>query len=130
MKKSIELLCTNVLLKTGSLIGACIFWYFFSGVQLSTLSVAVPLCFYNTHATQHIDAPQEITVVLQGQRTHLRSITQDALAIHIDADTLPTGAHPVALTSAQLFLPESIKLVHYFPTPIHITVKTDCENIL
>lgn len=128
MKKAIELLCNNILLKTISLISALTFWYFFSGIHPTTISLAIPVCFYDTSAQQQIDAPDQVTIVLAGKRNTLRSITYSELALHIDAQQLHTGKQALTLSNAQLFLPESIKLVHYTPSPLIVTVRTDTTD--
>ena len=130
MKKAIELLCNNILLKAGSFIGALIFWYFFSGIHPTTISVAIPVCFYGSTQHQHIDAPEEVTVVLAGKRNYLRNLTQNDLALHINVQELHTGKQSLDLSNAQLFLPESIKLVHYVPSPLIVTVSTDTAQML
>lgn len=75
----------------------------------------VPVCFYNTSENSEITAPEQITITLQAPRAVLATINKDTLAIHIDAQKLKAGKNPLYIGTDNLFLPETIKLVHYNP---------------
>lgn len=124
MKSSLKnILTKNTPLKVCSLILGYAFWCLLGSIQPITTQIAVPLCFYNTHDNKQLDAPEIVTVTLAGKRSHLRALDRNKLAIHIDAQDIETGTNPVAITSDTLFLPDTIKLVHYKPAPIVVTTQ-------
>ncbi len=85
------------------------------------------MCFYNTITDQVITAPETISLTLYGTRKDLFKITFDS-ALHYDAQTLHEGTQTLPITKEQIFLPESVRLVHYKPTEITIVVKETHTN--
>lgn len=80
---------------------------------------SVPLSFYNTESLT-VESPETITIRLQGTRKDLYK-TAVNLAIHYDAMHLEQGTHTLKITSGNLFLPESVLLLHYLPIEITAT---------
>lgn len=80
---------------------------------------SVPLSFYNTESLT-VESPETITIRLQGTRKDLYK-TAVNLAIHYDAMRLEPGTHRLKITSENLFLPESVLLLHYLPIEITAT---------
>ncbi len=115
------ILIKNTPLKICSFILGYAVWSIFSGIQTITQELTVPLCFYQIPTTIDFDAPETVNITLSGKKSQLTSIKMQDFAIHIDARNLPLGNSPIAITAERLFLPESIKLVHYSPAPIMIT---------
>jgi hypothetical protein len=90
-------------------------WAAVSTLHDSTVTVTVPLCFYQTENIALNSAlPQAITVTLKGPRQQLQAIDYQTLAAHVDAQTLQPHK-PLNLTAEHFFLPKSIKLVYYNP---------------
>ena len=115
------ILIKNTPLKVCSLILGYTVWSIFSGMQTITQELTVPLCCYQIPTTIDFDAPETVNITLSGKKNQMTSINTQDLAIHIDARDLPLGNSPIAITAERLFLPESIKLVHYSPAPLMIT---------
>jgi hypothetical protein len=109
-------LWSNAPLKVISLILGYTFWYIFGNSHTSTAWVTVPLCFYNVATTQTVHAPETISLKIAGKRSDLRALDPEQLAIHINAEQLHSGRNLITLTDEALFLPNSIKLVHYTPS--------------
>lgn len=107
-------------LKLVSVLFSYALWCIMSSSQIVHHSYQATLTFYNAPASTTITAPETVTVVLQGKRSILRHVNPDRLTAHIDAQTLKKGTHHLQLDNATIFLPESIKLVHYSPTPITV----------
>lgn len=109
--------------KTSLKIAACIIgsglWYIFSQSRIDTLSIDVPLCFYGTDSTK-LDAPEKVHIILSGKRSDLETIDLNHLAVHIDATKLNNKVSILTIEAHHLFLPATIKLVHYSPAPIEI----------
>ena len=87
-----------------------------------TISRSIPLVFDAVTESQSIDAPETITVYLQGTRKTVYDLDHQSLALHIDARTLKDGKNSLPVTPDMLFLPYHIHMVHYKPLPIIITV--------
>jgi len=115
----------NAPLKVLSLILGYTFWHVFGNIFTITLTTSVPLCFYNTPDNMHINAPHTIAITLAGKRAQLQKVDLEHLAIHIDAHAMRTGNYPLAINNTTLFLPDSIKLVHYEPVPLMITTQNN-----
>lgn len=114
-----KLLSNNLLVKVISFIfGYCI-WSMLSASHVTTVELDVPLCFFNRPALA-LQAPETVTVQLSGKRTALRALNTKTLAIHIDASRMHIGANPIVLETETLFLPNTIKLLHYSPTNLVI----------
>ncbi len=113
----------NSILKCGTSIAAIIFWHIFSGIHTITIPLEIPLCFYGATNEQKISAPETVSVILQGNRRQLSLLDQKTIAFHIDVQTLSQGTMPVYLTAQQLFLPDTIKLIHYTPHVLMVTLK-------
>jgi len=118
-----KLLTTHLLLKIVCVLLAYGLWTSINKNRVVTRSFNVPLCFYNTKQGLSINAPEIITVTLQGQWEILRHIASEHLAAHINGDHLTQGDTPLAINATHLLLPESVKLVHYSPLPVIISIK-------
>jgi hypothetical protein len=119
---SIHALASNKLLLKGSaLLLSFLLWSQLTRLHNHNLTVTVPVCFYGEAATttQH-DAPETITVTLQGKKRDIATLDKSMLAVHIDSTTLRPGINGIVLTSKNLFLPEAIAVVHYTPLPLVI----------
>lgn len=114
---------SNPTLKVISLILGYSVWNILSASHPHTLSIDVPICFYQESVAHVIDAPEIINLQLQGKKNVLESINKKTLALHIDASSLHPGANPLTINRATLFLPETINVVNYSPANIVITVK-------
>ncbi len=106
----------NIPLKIISLLLGYTFWYIFGSSHISTAWITIPLCFYNVPKQNSIKAPESLSVKIAGKRTELRSLDIQELAIHIDAAHLREGKNILAITPDTIFLPDSIKVIHYSPS--------------
>lgn len=114
---------TNIMLKFFSLLFGFTFWFIWGANQVTTRAVEVPICFYNDTGAYDIAAPEKISMVLSGKRNDLVRIDVAQLAMHIDASTLAMGEQLLMPTSEQLFLPSTIKLLHWHLNNPIITVR-------
>ena len=122
-----KILYSNAPLKAIALILGYSFWYILGHGHTVTVWLDVPLSFYAipSHLTLH--APDTIAINLTGKRTDLYNLDQNQLAIHIDSHELLSGYNNLAITAETLFLPDTIKLVHYKPSNILIEVQEKTE---
>lgn len=114
----------NAPLKVISLILGYTLWHIFANSHTKSIDIQVPLCFYSVPENHTIKAPDTVTVCLTGKRTQLYALNKKSLAVHINAQNLTPGTVPIAITSESLFLPNTIKLVHYIPSNVQVTVKS------
>lgn len=122
LKNLKNILWNNLTLKLMSLFFGYTFWAMISQTLPITISLPVPLSFYNTAPDLQVNAPETIIITLRGKRAHLNHLNYDALAFHIDGTTLQEGKNYIPLKAEQLFLPESINLLHYNPSPLVINM--------
>jgi hypothetical protein len=112
-------LTSNISLKLFSVILGYGTWYLLGYVHTITIEKTVPLSFYGVQE-RTILAPETIKLQLAGKRAYLRDLETAELAIHIDGQTLKAGKNNITISNEELFLPNSIKLVHYTPTTIAV----------
>lgn len=110
----------NLTLKILSLIMGYTFWFVWSQTQLTYCSITVPLCVYNLADNAQIEAPESVQVNLAGKLRDIYHLDLNNLAVHIDGETLHEGSNTYALTAEQLFVPDTIKMVHYAPSNVVI----------
>lgn len=116
-------LLSNAPLKAFSLILGYTFWYIFSNAYPITIWKTIPLCFYFIPAQHKITGPDTVSVQLTGKRSHLHALDRQNFAVHINAQNLQKGKHLITITPDTLFLPDSIKLVHYIPSNVQVTIE-------
>jgi len=107
--------------RIGALFVGITFWALANTFHDATITVEIPICFYNTDTTT-VSAPEKIRITLSGKRTHLKALNFTQLAAHIDASTLKKSG-PTILSEKHLLLPRSIKLVNYYPTNLILSVQ-------
>lgn len=122
MRHSIQTaLSSNLMHKIGALVLGVTLWSILSHTHEETVTVTVPLCFFNTENV-HIAAPENVTVTLKGLRRDLHTIDYTTLAVHLDAQKLPQGKSSILLRNKDLFLQKKIKLVSYYPINLEFNV--------
>lgn len=97
-------------------------WSLLSNGQVYNEKFHVPLCFFNIDKNQLLQAPETIEITIAGKRSVLRSLNTKQLAVHLNAQTFHVGANPIRLNDESLFLPSSLKLVHYTPANLVVQV--------
>lgn len=117
------MLRNNLPLKIMSLLIAYGLWITLNSNYSLQTDVTVPLCFYDVPENWNIQAPEEVTITLQGKRSLLQRLRKEQLSIHINSAELGLGKQPLKFSEKSLFLPKSIKLVHYTPLPVIITIE-------
>ena len=115
-------LLSNLTLKTISLILGFCLWYFMSQSYYTEITLSVPLCFDNLPNTYSINAPEHLNVTIGGKRADLYTLDLATLHAHINMHHARHGTHELSLTNRSLFLPPSIKLVHYTPSNLCVNV--------
>lgn len=114
----------NIPLKVVSLMLGYTLWHILAHGQTKSVSLEVPLCFHSVPIGSTIEAPETVTVCLTGKRMHLYTLNKQRLAVHVNAQQLSEGPQSIIIDANSLFLPDSIKLVHYIPGNLEITVSS------
>jgi len=125
-----KILFGNAPLKAIALILGYSFWYILSNGQTISVWLEVPLSFYAVPEHLILHAPDTIAINIAGKRTDLYNLDQNQLAVHIDANRLLIGSNNLSITAETLFLPETIKLLHYKPSNIFIEAKEKIVNTI
>jgi hypothetical protein len=81
-----------------------------------TIELKVPVCLFDQKPEHDITIPTDIVIGLNGKRKDLQTLDVQSLAVHINAQKLCHGEHALIVDSSTLFLPSSVKLVHYMPS--------------
>ncbi|HEB41563.1 MAG TPA: hypothetical protein ENI08_00915 [Candidatus Dependentiae bacterium] len=120
-------LYSNAPLKAIALILGYSFWYILSHGHTTAIWLDVPLSFYAIPPHLILHAPDTVAINLAGKRTDLYNLDKNQLAVHVDAHELFPGYNNLSITAETLFLPDTIKLVHYKPSNILIEVQEKTE---
>jgi|SRR3989344_1002191 len=115
-------LLNNLSLSIISLILGYALWQSMSQPYKIETTFSVPVSFYNTEG-RNILAQEDVKVKLYGTRKELYTLVSN-LAIHLDAQLYTQKHTKHMLTEKDLFLPDSIVLVHYEPKTIEITIQS------
>ena len=109
----------NLSLSIVSLLLGYALWQSISQPHKIEATFWVPVSFYNAeHLT--IDAPEFVAITLHGTRNELYKLASH-LALHLDAQQLEGEKSTVKITGENLFLPDSVVLIHYEPAHVTIT---------
>ncbi len=107
------------ILKIVALFFGFFLWYIIGMHHKVIISKKVPLVFYN-QATACFEAPEFVTVTLRCSRKDC-ALVYPMLAVHVDLQRVSVGSHVLKLDREQLFVSQSIDVIHYSPATITIT---------
>ena len=112
---------SNHLLKVSALIFGYAFWLILAQNQNIMLTQTIPLSFYMPQNKSNITAPTEITIGITGKRIDLQRLDFNNLGAHIDtSDITQPGVYEIQILPEHIFLPNSVKLVHYSPVMVNL----------
>jgi len=111
----------NKTIKIVSLIIGYSLWSYLGQIYQIDKWVTAPICYYNVPEDMVINASQEkLTVHLTGKREDIKYCSD--LGLHIDASKLCEGQQLIIPDDQMLFLPKTVKMVHFTPLKISITI--------
>ncbi len=111
------LIMTRLFRINASIIMGFFTWYLLMQFQVITVTWPLPLYFDNLSPDLSLQAPEQITVTLQGTRKLLYSCKKTG-AIHLNGASIKPGKNYFLLKQNNLLLPTAIKLVNYTPVEI------------
>jgi hypothetical protein len=116
-----QILTSNPLLKVAALIFGYAFWLILAQSQSIHVTKKISLSFYMPQNKLVITAPTQLTIRLLGKRIDLQKIDFSSLGAHIDTSNLiKPGTYPIHVSPEHIFLPSSVKLVHYTPVVVDL----------
>lgn len=121
LKKTLH---SNIFLKIVSILIGYFSWAYLSNNFQSSITLTLPLSFYNKTEKITIDAPEQIDIELKGKKNILKSIDTKSLCIIIDAQELKEGQQLYTIDQRNIFLPSEIIINNYKPYNLIITKKT------
>jgi hypothetical protein len=123
MKLITNVLKTNLSLKSISFLLGFFCWFIFSNTEHSSITLEIPICtFGDSEQAKELKGIETVQVELSGKRSDLYALDRELLGLHINLDELEAGDHLLEISPEKLFLPSSIKLVHWSPSNPVITV--------
>ena len=117
-----KIFLNNVQIKIISIILGYSFWHIFSLSHTCLIWMEAPLSFYNMPKNLQIESPEKVKIQLSAKRADLYTIDKETLAFHINMQHAKEGNIITSLTKEQLLLPETIKIVRYYPANVAIKV--------
>jgi hypothetical protein len=140
IKKTIPLILHPHFTKISSVCIGYMLWAFIAQFQWTTTIQKVPLCFYQnneqtiekqvqgqTMNDRAILAPDFVMISVYGQRKDIYFFNASESALHIDLSSYSNGTHEIQLSKENLFLPDTLKLIHLVPA--HISIKISSNNL-
>lgn len=122
MKMLQKTLRSRIFLKATSLVLGFLIWASLGDLFMHRRWVTVPICFYSA-GSKILNAPQSISLELEGKPSYLKKLNSETLAVHIDAQSLQPGTNQILITQNLLHMPSSIQLLTAIPQKIMVTVK-------
>lgn len=124
MKPVSKILSYNVPLKIFSLVFAYGIWYTCAHSITTDKTIHIPV--YIHHAVEHtiVNAPHSIQVTLRGKLPLMRTIENQLITLHIDAQNCQKPVDWIAVKESDLSIPYDVQLVHCYPSMIAIATHT------
>lgn len=114
------LLTSTTFLKLAALVLAFFLWSMLSDLYVMSMTYTVPLTVKPSSHVVVAQKPDTVTVTVRGLRKYVRAIDPKNLFVVVDPMQLSAGANHVALTAANLGLPNVISVVDY--NPMNLTI--------
>ncbi len=102
-----------------SLLIGYIIWFNLSAHTLVNQTIKMPISVFNCDETTALPLQENITVVIEGPRSAIRSMSNDDYGIFINAQEFKNDSQ-LLLKRSHLFLPTSINVVSFSPRKIQI----------
>ncbi len=104
-----------------SLLIGILVWQMVSLFHYSSITLSVPLCLFNKEHNVEYCAPHKVFVTLYGPKTELRTLDFGNLAVHLNAQEHADTHNKIRITSRNLLIPSSIRVIRVNPANLTIT---------
>ncbi len=96
-------------------------WIALAYPQTKQLNMQIPLYFNELSGPLKLSAPDTLSITVSGKRSDLQKMDLQSLGAFLNLDHLTeSGSHQIHLSPKQIFLPNNIKLLDYFPVVINV----------
>lgn len=96
-------------------------WIALANSQIKQLELSVPISFGELNPSLQISSPQTINAKISGKRADLQRLDFKSLGAYLNLNELnQAGSYQLHISPQQLFLPNKIKLLEYYPVVIDI----------
>jgi len=125
--KSLHL--NNLIYKIIAVIFGYSFWLILAQHQNISISIDMPICFFELNENFEIQSPEKIKVTLNAKRSDFYNLNVFNESIHINLNHIKqTGEYNIQLLPEHILLHNKIKLLNYFPSSLNIKV-TESKKI-
>lgn len=131
IRKTIPLILHPHFTKIASFFIGYMLWAFIAQFQFTMTSQSIPICFYQNSdqsINRTIIAPDLVMISISGNRKDIYEFNSAESAIHVDISKYSDGDHEIQLSQENLFLPDSLKLIHLVPAHISIKISSNKLN--
>ncbi len=122
-------LTTNIVLKLASLIFAIVLWFFviLSGRTETTIDARVVFTDL-PQGLEIVDTPKTVTVVIEGQKRHLRNLRKNEISAEVNLDSAGEGKSFVTLTKENIVLPKMLTVTDIDPETISMRIEAQLKK--
>lgn len=119
----IKITRAKIFLIVSSLIIGYVSWSISSSMCTYTITVDVPLFFYNIDQKIVIESPEKISITIKGKRSDLTEFNPNQATVHYNAQKLHAGENYLTLQQEDFLLPPTINLINCKPLHPKIIVQ-------
>lgn len=122
---------TNIELKAASLILAVVLWFFVILIGRSEITIDIPVIFKNAPANlEVVDAPQEVSVTIEGQERIVKQLKQSEINAVIDLDGSKAGRVFFTLSKENIKLPKTLVITNIDPETVSLMLETQLKKVV
>jgi len=125
IKKAVS---SNITLKAMAVLMGYVLWSTMSQSQPKELWITIPVSVHSLPDNVTMHSPDTIAVHIAGRKSDLCTLDRQTLALHVDGHHLHAGNNLIPITNTTLFLPDTIKLLHYKPHHVVVTIASAVTN--
>ncbi len=96
-------------------------WQMVSAFHYTSITLSIPLCLFNTQTQTKYCVPKQVQVTLYGPKAELRTVDFSNLAVHLNAEEHANSHTKIRITSRNLLLPSSIRVLRFSPTNLMVS---------
>ncbi|HAU30315.1 MAG: hypothetical protein UV79_C0001G0049 [candidate division TM6 bacterium GW2011_GWF2_43_17] len=118
---TLEIINHSTAHKCIALVIGILIWQMVSAFHYTSITLSIPLCLFNTQTQTTYCIPKQVKVTLYGAKAELRTIDFANLAVHLNAQEHVDSHTKIRITSRNLLLPSSIRVLRFSPTNLTIS---------
>lgn len=116
-------LTKDIPVKISALLCAFGCWYLFNTLQSVHSTYEIPVHFNSTDMSLDFKYPTTITANIQGTKASLYTLSSNEMVVYLDGTRYTTpGTYTVIVKPEDIIIPSSVKLLHYSPAIVQLTI--------